>query len=57
MEEVINSNTCGYIKIDKMFIDDIEQLHGEYLRIKDILIKEIIKECEIHKESIDHNLK
>ena len=44
MEEVINSNTCGYIKIDKMFIDDIEQLHGEYLRIKEKLKKEIIEE-------------
>jgi len=57
MEEVINSNTCGYIKIDKMFIDDIENLYQEYLRIKEKLKKEIIKECEIHNTSTGHNLK
>ena len=44
MDEVINSNTCGYIKIDKMFIDDIENLYQEYLRIKEKLKKEIIEE-------------
>jgi len=44
MDEVINSNTCGYIKIDKMFIDDIEKLYGEYLKVKDKMKKEIINE-------------
>jgi len=43
-EEIISSNTCGYIKIDRMFINDVEKLCKEYLRIKDILKKEIIQE-------------
>ena len=43
-EEYISSNTCGYIKIDRMFINDVEKLSKEYLRIKEILKKEIIQE-------------
>ena len=50
-EEIINSNTCGYIKIDKMFINDTEKLFTEYLRIKDKIKKEIIQENEMTQEN------
>ena len=39
-EETISSNTCGYIKIDKLFIKDVEKLYEEYLKVKEILKKE-----------------
>ena len=50
-EEIISSNTCGYIKIDRMFINDVEKLCKEYLRIKDILKKEIIQELTEQESS------
>ena len=50
-EESISSNTCGYIKIDKLFINDVEKLYREYLRIKDILKKEIIQESSEQESS------
>ena len=43
-EESISSNTCGYIKIDKLFIKDVDKLYEKYLIIKEILKKEIIQE-------------
>ena len=43
-EESISSNTCGYIKIDKLFINDVDKLYEKYLIIKEILKKEIIQE-------------
>ena len=49
-EEYIPSNTCGYIKVDKMFISDAEKLSKEYLRIKDIIKQEIIQELEINDQ-------
>jgi EAL domain-containing protein (putative c-di-GMP-specific phosphodiesterase class I) len=51
-EEIIQSNTFGYIKIDKMFIKDVENLKKEYLIIKEKIIKEIIDEInkELNKE-------
>ena len=49
-EEYIPSNTCGYIKVDKMFISDAEKLYKEYLRIKDIIKQEIIQELENNEE-------
>ena len=49
-EEYISSNTIGYIKVDKMFISDAEKLYKEYLRIKDIIKQQIIKELENNDE-------
>jgi hypothetical protein len=43
-EEYISSNTIGYIRVDKMFIKDVEELYKEYLIVKESLKKEIIKE-------------
>lgn len=40
-EIIVNSNTCGYIKIDRMFISDVDELLREYLRIKEKIKKEI----------------
>jgi len=46
-EEIIETNTCGYIKIDKLFIGDIKELKTEYLRIKEEIEKEILIENNI----------
>lgn len=43
MEE-IQSNTCEIIKIDQKFIKEVENLKKEYLKIKKIMIHEIIQE-------------
>jgi len=43
-EIIVNSNTCGYIKIDRMFISDVDELYMEYLKIKEKIKKEIIEE-------------
>ena len=40
-ETIVNSNTCGYIKIDRMFISDLDELLREYMRIKEKIKKEI----------------
>ena len=47
MDEIIPSNTCPQIKIDKMGKNDMIHLKAEYLRIKSILMKEIIEEIEL----------
>ena len=46
-EEIVETNTCGYIKIDKLFISDIKELKTEYLRIKGEIKKEILIENNI----------
>lgn len=46
-EEVISSNTIGYIKVDALFIKEVSDLYKKYLIIKDSLKKEIIKELII----------
>ena len=50
-EIIVNSNTCGYIKIDRMFISDVGELQIEYLRLKEKIKKEIIEELT----NDDHN--
>jgi len=44
MEEIIQSNTCEIISIDKKTVKDVESLKKEYLRIKEKILKEIIEE-------------
>ena len=44
MEEMIQSNTCEIIGIDKKTVTDVETLKKEYLRIKEKILKEIIEE-------------
>ena len=46
MEENIQSNTCEIIKVDKMFVKDVENLKKEYLRIKEKIYNEIIQEIK-----------
>lgn len=43
-EENIQTNTCGYIKVDKLFITDVKNLEREYLLIKENIKNEILKE-------------
>lgn len=45
--EIIDTNTCGYIKIDKLFITDVKNLEREYLQIKEKIKNEILKENNI----------
>ena len=46
MEEMIQSNTCEIIGIDKKTVTDVETLKKEYLRIKEKILKEIIEELK-----------
>jgi len=46
--EIIETNTCGYIKVDKLFINDVKDLKEEYLKIKENIINEILKENKIN---------
>ena len=46
-QEIIETNTCGYIKVDKLFITDVKNLKWEYLEIKEKIKNEILKENNI----------
>ena len=46
--EIIETNTCGYIKVDKLFNNDVKDLTEEYLKIKENIINEILKENKIN---------
>jgi hypothetical protein len=43
-QEIVQTNTCGYIKVDKLFITDVKNLEREYLLIKERIKNEILKE-------------
>tara|TARA_E500000178_G_scaffold221100_1_gene218190 strand:+ start:949 stop:1122 length:174 start_codon:yes stop_codon:yes gene_type:complete len=49
-EEYIESNAVGYIKIDKLTISNIKLLKEEYMRIKEKIVQEILKENNINIE-------
>ena len=49
-KESVETNTCGYIKVDKLFITDVKKLKWEYLEIKERIKKEILKENNIISE-------
>ena len=51
MEE-IQSNTCEIIKVDKLFVKDVERLKKEYLRVKEKIYNEIIQEIEYDKTKV-----
>ena len=42
-QEIVQTNTCGYIKVDKLFITDVKNLEREYLEIKERIKQEILK--------------
>ncbi len=46
-KEVVETNTCGYIKVDKLFITDVKKLKRDYLEIKEKIKNEILKENNI----------
>ena len=46
-KEVVETNTCGYIKVDKLFITDVKNLKKDYLEIKEKIKNEILKENNI----------
>ena len=46
-KEVVETNTCGYIKVDKLFITDVKKLKSDYLEIKEKIKNEILKENNI----------
>ena len=45
--DIVETNTCGYIKIDKSFINDVKELKKEYLKIKEQLKLEILEENKL----------
>ena len=45
-QDNIQSNTCEIIKIDKLFVKDVDRLKQEYLRIKYKIYNEIIQEIK-----------
>ena len=49
-KETVETNTCGYIKVDKLFISDVKQLKIDYLEIKEKIKNEILKENNINPE-------
>ncbi len=49
-KETVETNTCGYIKVDKLFIKDVNNLKSEYLKIKERIKNEILKENNIAPE-------
>ena len=46
-KETVETNTCGYIKVDKLFITDVKKLKSGYLEIKERIKNEILKENNI----------
>lgn len=54
-KEIIETNTCGYIKVDKLFITDVKKLKSEYLEIKERIKNEILKENNIKSEKEENN--
>ena len=46
-KETVETNTCGYIKVDKLFITDVKKLKSDYLEIKEKIKNEILKENNI----------
>ena len=42
----IPPNTCEIIKIDIRTVREIEQLKQEYLRIKEVILTELLREIE-----------
>ena len=49
-KEVVETNTCGYIKVDKLFITDVKKLKSDYLKIREKIKNEILKENNIITE-------
>jgi len=49
-KETVETNTCGYIKVDKLFITDVKKLKSDYLEIKEKIKNEILKENNITPE-------
>ena len=49
-KETVETNTCGYIKIDRLFIKDVNNLKKDYLEIKEKIKNEILKENNIVPE-------
>ena len=49
-KETVETNTCGYIKVDKLFITDVKKLKSDYLEIKEKIKNEILKENNINPE-------
>lgn len=49
-KESVETNTCGYIKVDKLFITDVKNLKSQYLEIKESIKNEILTENNIVPE-------
>ena len=50
--EIIETNTCGYIKVDKLFIKDVKHLKEEFIKLKENIKAEILKENNINQNLV-----
>ena len=52
--EIIETNTCDYIKVDKFFISDVIRLKEEFIKLKENIKAEILKENNISPTKFDN---
>ena len=52
--EIIETNTCDYIKVDKLFVSDVIRLKEEFIKLKENIKTEILKENNIQSTKFDN---
>ena len=52
--EIIETNTCDYIKVDKLFVSDVISLKEEFIKLKENIKAEILKENNINPTKFDN---
>ena len=52
--EIIETNTCDYIKVDKLFISDVIRLKEEFIKLKENIKAEILNENNINPTKFDN---
>jgi len=52
--EIIETNTCDYIKVDKFFVSDVIHLSKEFIKLKENIKAEILKENNINPTKFDN---
>jgi len=50
--EIIETNTCGYIQVDELFINDVKHLKEEFIKLKENIKAEILKENNINQNPV-----
>ena len=52
--EIIETNTCDYIKVDKLFVSDVTRLKEEFIKLKENIKTELLKENNINPSKFDN---